>query len=65
MKKGELHFSANMEESNISQINHLIKVLGRHLEKFEEAHKEKDPLKFNLIKREIIQIQRKIHSLIR
>ena len=49
----------------ISQINHLIKVLGRHIEKFEAAYIRRDHKEFNSLKREKLQIQRKIHSLVR
>ncbi len=59
-KTAEEHLS-----ENLSEINRLIRVLGRHLEKFEEAYNKKDPVKFNLLKKEILQIQERIHSLIR
>ena len=62
MKKSE-QFS--FIESEIYDINHLIKVLGRHIEKFEEAYKRKDSREFNILKKEIIQIQKKISSLVK
>jgi hypothetical protein len=62
MKKGE-QFS--FIEGEISDINHLIKVLSRHIERFEEAYKRKEPKEFNILKKEIIQIQKKIATLIK
>ncbi len=62
MKKSE-QFS--FIEGEIYDINHLIKVLGRHIEKFEEAYKRKDSREFNILKKEIIQIQKKISSLVK
>ena len=62
MKKGD---KTSLLGDEISQINHLIKVLGRHIEKFEAAYTRRDHKEFNSLKREILQIQRKIHSLVR
>ena len=62
MKKGD---KISLIDDEISQINHLIKVLGRHIEKFETAYTRRDHKEFNSLKSNIIQIQRKIHSLIK
>ena len=62
MKSGD---KTSLLGDEISQINHLIKVLGRHIEKFEAAYNRRDHKEFNSLKREILQIQRKIHSLVR
>jgi hypothetical protein len=64
MKKEGGIFSGNFAGDNISAINHLIKILERHLERFEKAYERKDSKEFNILKREILQLQRKIHSLI-
>ncbi|MEK6847969.1 MAG: hypothetical protein AABX50_02500 [Nanoarchaeota archaeon] len=60
-KEGRISFA----EGEISDINHLIKVLSRHIEKFEAAYKRKDPREFNILKKEILQIEKKIHALIK
>lgn len=62
MKKGD---KISLIDDEISQINHLIKVLGRHIEKFEAAYTRRDHKEFNLLKRDMLQIQRKIHSLVK
>ena len=62
MKRGD---KISLVEDEISEINHLIKVLGRHLEKFEDAYIRRDSREFNLLKKEILQIQRKIHSIVK
>ena len=62
MRKGD---KFSFVEDEISEINHLIKVLGRHLKKFEDAYIRKDSREFNLLKKEILQIQRKIHSIVK
>jgi len=62
MKKGEGSFLA---ENEISQIQHLINVLGKQIEQFEVAYNSRNPVQFNSIKKKIIQIQRKIQSLIK
>ncbi|MCX6749765.1 MAG: hypothetical protein NTW17_03430 [Candidatus Pacearchaeota archaeon] len=62
MKKGE-QFS--FIEGEIHEINHLVRVLGRHIKKFEDAYKRKDAHEFNILKKEIIQIQKKIHSIMK
>ena len=62
MKSGD---KTSLLGDEISQINHLIKVLGRHIEKYEAAYARRDHKEFNSLKREILQIQRKIHSLIK
>ncbi|MGA2130176.1 MAG: hypothetical protein ABSG05_00990 [Candidatus Pacearchaeota archaeon] len=61
MKKGERNSAV---EGEISSINYLIRMLGMHVQKLEEAYKKKDHREFNIIKKEIIQIQKKIHTLI-
>lgn len=55
----------SLAENEISDIIHLIKVLGKHIEKFEETYNKKDHLKFNILKKEILQIQKKIHSILK
>jgi hypothetical protein len=62
MKKGD---KTSLIDDEISQINHLIRVLGRYIEKFEAAYARRDHKEFNILKREILQIQRKIYSLIK
>ena len=62
MKKGD---KISLIDDEISQINHLIRVLGRYIEKFEAVYTRRDHREFNLLKREILQIQRKIHSFIK
>jgi len=62
MKKGD---KISLIDDEISQVNHLIKVLGRHIEKFEAAYTRRDHKEFNSLKREMLQIQRKIHSLVK
>ncbi len=61
MKKGD---ETPLVDDRISEVNHLIKVLGRHIEKFEAAYIRRDHGEFNSLKKEILQIQRKIHDLI-
>ncbi|MEK6840434.1 MAG: hypothetical protein AABX79_00585 [Nanoarchaeota archaeon] len=61
MKKGD---KVSMIDRGILEINHLIKVLGTNIEKLGEAYSRKDHREFNLLKKEILQIQRKINSLI-
>ena len=62
MKKGD---KISLIDDEISQVNHLIKVLGRHIEKFEAAYTRRDHKEFNSLKRDMLQIQRKIHSLVK
>ena len=62
MKKGD---KISLVEDEILEINHLIKVLGRNLKKFEEAYIRRDSQEFNSLKKMVIQIQRKIHSLVK
>ncbi len=52
-------------EDEVSSINHLVRVLSKHIEKLEAAYKRKDHHEFNIIKKEILQIQKRIHSLIK
>ena len=52
-------------EGGISEINHLVKVLGMQVEKLDEAYKGKDPVKFNIIKKQILELQRKIQGLVK
>ena len=61
MEKGD---KLSFVEDEILQVNHLTRVLDSHIEKFEAAYVKQDSNKFNLLKREILQIQRKIHSLV-
>ena len=61
MKKGERN---SVVEGEISSINYLIRMLSRHIQRLEEAYKKKDHREFNNIRKEIIQIQKKIHTLI-
>jgi len=65
MKRSDEFSVANIIEDEISDLNHLIKVLGRHIEKFEAAYKKRDHREFNILKRQVLEIQRRIHSLIR
>lgn len=55
MKKGD----------EISEINHLLIVLNSHIEKLEQAYNRKEHEKFNILKKEILQMQKRIHSLIK
>ena len=61
MKKGGANSDAKDE---ISSINYLIRMLSRHIKRLEEAYSKKDHKEFNKIKKEIIQMQKKIHSMI-
>jgi DNA-directed RNA polymerase subunit L len=49
----------------ISAINHLMRVLEKHIGKLEIAYRKKDHTNFNILKKEIIQLQKKIHSIIK
>jgi len=64
MKKREELSVKNIIEDEISDVNHLIKVLGKHLEKFEAAYRKKDPREFNILKKQVLELQRRIHSII-
>ena len=61
MKKGEI---SSAVEDGISSINYLMRMLSRHIKKLEEAYERVDQREFNTLKKEIIQIQKKIHTLI-
>ena len=45
-------------------INYLVKNLGKQIEKLDQAHRSGDSGKFNIIKKQVLELQRKIHSLI-
>ena len=62
MKKGD---KISLIDDEISQISHLIRVLGRYIEKFEVAYTKRDSQEFNSLKRGILQIERKISSLVK
>ena len=51
-------------KGDISAINHLIRVLNSHTIRLEEAYKRKDSLEFNALKKEILQLQKKIHEIL-
>lgn len=61
MKKGEINSAV---EDGMSSINYLMRMLGRHIKKLEEAYEREDQREFNKLKKEIIQIQKKIHTFI-
>lgn len=65
MKSGDKSGRTSIVDEEILQINHLVRVLGRHIEKFEKAYSRRDPWEFNSLKKEILQIQRKINSFIK
>ena len=65
MKKEGGNFLVPPIDDEISTINHLIRVLGKHIEKFEKAYIGRDSGKFNSLKKEVLQIQRKINSLVK
>ncbi len=65
MKKEGGNSSGFLTDDEISTINHLIRVLGKHIEKFEKAYIRRDSGKFNSLKKEVLQIQRKINSLVK
>ena len=48
----------------VSKINTLIKTLEKQIKDFESAYMKKDFQEFNSLKKEIIQTQRKIDSII-
>ena len=48
----------------VSRINTLIKTLEKQINDFESAYMKKDFQEFNSLKKEIIQTQRKIDSII-
>lgn len=52
-------------ETGLTDINHLIKVLGKHIELLDAAYKRKDHREFNILKKHVLEIQRRIHSLIK
>lgn len=60
MKEGEKISDIKEDAENIG---HLVRVLKRHIEKLEEAYKKKNHVEFNLLKKQILQIQRKIHEI--
>jgi hypothetical protein len=62
MEKGG---KASLMRNEVSDINHIIKVLNGHIEKFEAAYKKGNHNEFNILKKEIIQLQKKIHSLVK
>ena len=47
----------------MSDINYIIRILGRTIERMDEAYVRKDHLNFNILKKQVLQLQRKIHSL--
>jgi peptidoglycan hydrolase CwlO-like protein len=59
-KDGEI----SLLERDIKQINRDLRILEKHIEKFGEAQRRKDPGEFNSIKREIIKLQRKISGIV-
>ncbi len=61
MKKGEINSDV---EDGISSISYLVRMLSRHIKKLEEAYERKNQREFNILKKEIIQIQKKIHTFI-
>jgi len=63
MKKGDELSVETMIEKNILDIKHLIKVLEKHIEKLDLAYKNKDHREFNILKKQVLEIQRRIHSL--
>ncbi len=65
MKKEGGNSSGFLVDDEISTINHLIRVLGKHIEKFEKAYIRRDSGEFNSLKKEVLQIQRKINSLVK
>lgn len=72
MKRGNLtinqikedRFSKTTIEKNILDIKHLVKILEKHIERLDIAHKKKDHLEFNMLKKYVLEFQRKINSLI-
>ena len=52
------------EFSAADDINYLVKVLGKQIEKFEAAYLKKDPVEFNSLKKEILRLQRRINGLV-
>ncbi len=63
-KRGELSVQ-NLIEDEISDLNYLIKVLGKHIERFDAAYKRKDHREFNILKKQVLELQRRIHSSIK
>ncbi len=61
MKKGD---KISLSEGEISEINNLIKILENKIKEFEWAYIRRDSEEFNLLKKDIIQMQRKIDSII-
>ena len=52
-------------DDKFSAVNQHIKALEKHIEKLEEAYNKKDHREFNFLKKQVIQTQKKIHSLIK
>ena len=61
MKKGDNFYSI---DKDITDINHLIRILDTLIKKLEIAYISKDSFGFNSLKKDILQIQRKIHSML-
>ena len=65
MKRGDESSVVNIIETNISDIKYLLKILGKHIEKLDSAYKRKDHREFNILKKQVLELQRRIHSLIK
>ena len=63
MKKRERVSLIN--EQDLDSLNHLMKVLGKHIERLEAAYVGQDHIEFNVLKKGVLQIQRKINSLLK
>lgn len=62
-KEGKDSLAAPVNDEKIFAVNQLLKALEKQIEKFEAAYIEKDPREFNSLKKDILQLQRKINDL--
>ena len=63
MKKGDFP-SGSFLGSNVREIAKLMKDLEKYIEKFEEAYNKKNTREFNILKKQVLQIQKQIQALV-
>ncbi len=51
------------EDALNSDIGYLIKILGKQMEKLDQAYNKKDAIKFNIVKKQVLELQRMISSM--
>lgn len=62
MKTGD---ETSLAEGEILEMGSLMKALEIQVKKFEEAYEKKDSQKFNSLKKDILQMQRRIYNIVR